>query len=250
MTPNELSKIISNQPYPLLFATISGAHLYGFPSPDSDYDLRGSHILPLREVVGLNPCRETIELSQKQNSLEIDLVTYDIKQFFSLLLKRNGNVLEQLYSPLVLQTTPEHEELKQIATKCITRYHARHYLGFASTQWKLFEKEEPKKIKPLLYIYRVLLTGIYLMRTGIIEANLVKLNEEFKLTYLPDLIAQKIEGEEKIAISAPDVSFYQLEYVRLRDELERAFEESVLPEKITAQPALNDLLIGIRMKKN
>ena len=27
--------------YPLLFATISGAHLYGFPSADSDYDLRG-----------------------------------------------------------------------------------------------------------------------------------------------------------------------------------------------------------------
>ena len=39
--------------YPLIFATISGAHLYGFPSPDSDFDLRGVHILPLKEVVGL-----------------------------------------------------------------------------------------------------------------------------------------------------------------------------------------------------
>ena len=42
-----------SHPYPLLFATISGAHLYGFPSPDSDYDLRGVHLLPLEEVVGL-----------------------------------------------------------------------------------------------------------------------------------------------------------------------------------------------------
>lgn len=32
---------VQQQPYPLLFVTISGAHLYGFPSPDSDYDLRG-----------------------------------------------------------------------------------------------------------------------------------------------------------------------------------------------------------------
>ena len=32
---------IAAHPYPLLFATISGAHLYGFPSPDSDFDLRG-----------------------------------------------------------------------------------------------------------------------------------------------------------------------------------------------------------------
>jgi predicted nucleotidyltransferase len=55
---------ISEQPYPLLFATVSGAHLYGFPSPDSDYDLRGVHILPVQEVIGLEPGRETIEVSE------------------------------------------------------------------------------------------------------------------------------------------------------------------------------------------
>jgi predicted nucleotidyltransferase len=38
---------LSEQPYPLLFATVSGAHLYGFPSPDSDYDIRGVHVLPV-----------------------------------------------------------------------------------------------------------------------------------------------------------------------------------------------------------
>jgi len=43
----------ARHPYPLLFATISGAHLCGFPSPDSDYDLRGAHILPAPEAVGL-----------------------------------------------------------------------------------------------------------------------------------------------------------------------------------------------------
>jgi hypothetical protein len=34
-----------------LFATDSGAHLYGFPSPDSDLDLRGAFVLPVRDVV-------------------------------------------------------------------------------------------------------------------------------------------------------------------------------------------------------
>jgi uncharacterized protein len=33
-----LHKQVETHPYPLLFATISGAHLYGFPSPDSDFD--------------------------------------------------------------------------------------------------------------------------------------------------------------------------------------------------------------------
>jgi predicted nucleotidyltransferase len=46
-----LNRIVSAQPYPLIFATISGAHLYGFPSPDSDYDLRGAHVLPLEKRV-------------------------------------------------------------------------------------------------------------------------------------------------------------------------------------------------------
>lgn len=49
-----LHHIVTAQTYPLLFARISGAHLYGFPSPDSDYDLRGTHVLPLERVVGLD----------------------------------------------------------------------------------------------------------------------------------------------------------------------------------------------------
>ena len=41
--PVQVSRAVSNHPYPLVFATVSGAHLYGFASPDSDWDLRGVH---------------------------------------------------------------------------------------------------------------------------------------------------------------------------------------------------------------
>ena len=54
-----LQNIVAAQPYPLLFATISGAHLYGFPSPDSDFDLRGMHLLPLKQIVSLDDGEET-----------------------------------------------------------------------------------------------------------------------------------------------------------------------------------------------
>ena len=47
----QLDAEVARHPYPLLFATVSGAHLYGFPSVDSYFDLRGCHILPPREVV-------------------------------------------------------------------------------------------------------------------------------------------------------------------------------------------------------
>jgi predicted nucleotidyltransferase len=242
-----LQKYVEQHPYPLVFATISGAHLYGFPSPDSDFDLRGVHVLPVKEVVGLQTGPDTIEKSGVHGVLEIDLVTHEVKKFFSLLLKKNGYVLEQVLSPLVVHTTPEHAELKEIAVRCVTRHHAHHYLGFAETQWQLFEKETPPRVKPLLYVYRVLLTGIHLMQTGLVEANLVRLNATAKLPYLDDLIRQKVEGTEKEKVTGADLDFHRGEYERLRNMLQQAHEASKLPEVPRGSAALHDLLVKIRL---
>jgi uncharacterized protein len=114
-----------------------------------------------------------------------------VKKFFGLLLKKNGYVLEQLFSPLIVHTTSEHAELKAIcssgresahsgssgsqsrltsaATGVITRHHSHHYFGFSETQWRLFDKERPRRVKPLINVYRMLLTGIHLMRTGVVK---------------------------------------------------------------------------------
>ena len=238
----------ARHPYPLIFATISGAHLYGFPSPDSDYDLRGCHVLPVSEVVGLDGGPETIASSKDEAGLELDLVTHDARKFFGMLLRKNGYVLEQLYSPLVVRTTPEHEELKAVARGCVTRHHSHHYFGFAETQWRLFEKESPRRVKPLLYVYRVLLTGIHLMRTGEVEANLVNLNEGARLSQVADLIARKLSGPEQSALDDGDVDFHRGEYERLWAQLEAAHDASTLSEGPTARPALDDLLVRIRMR--
>jgi len=247
MMDPRLDKIAAGQPYPLLFATVSGSHLYGFPSPDSDYDLRGVHILPLDKVVGLEEKQETIQVAEIRDGLELDLVTHDIARFFYLLLQRNGYVLEQIYSPLIVYTTPEHEELKEIAKGCITRHHAHHYLGFSGTQWKLFEKETPHRVKPLLYVYRVLLTGIHLMQTGKVEANLVHLNEDYRLPYLPELIARKQAGPEMSTLDDADLAFHRSEFERLTVLLEEMMQISQLPDAPTTRNAVNDLLVRVRL---
>ena len=114
-----LQRIVAAQPYPLLFATISGAHLYGFPSPDSDFDLRGAHVLPLERVIGLEVRDETVEQQMRVppqpgplsigcgegGALEMDIVSHDVRKFFGLLLKKNGYVLEQVFSPLIVHAT-------------------------------------------------------------------------------------------------------------------------------------------------
>jgi uncharacterized protein len=248
--PLPVLETITRAPYPLLFATISGAHLYGFPSPDSDYDLRGVHILPVRAVIQLQPGQETIELYQDQDGVELDLVTHDLKKFCGLLLKKNGYVLEQLYSPLILHTTPAHTELQAIAQGCITRHHSYHYLGFAKTQWRLLTKDPSPRIKPLLYTYRILLAGIYLMETGKIESNLVTLNERFKLPQIQELIDRKLAGAEKSLLDHTDLEFHQQEYKQLCQQLEIASSSSHLPEKPSATAALNDFLVRIRLAED
>lgn len=240
-----LKGVAEAHPYPLLFATISGAHLYGFPSADSDYDLRGAHILPLAEVVGLRTARDTIESTRLVDGVEVDLVTHDVAKFLRLIARPNGYVLEQLFSPLVVTTTPEHAELCRIARDCITRHHGHHYLGFSRTQWQLFEKS--RRVKPLLYVYRVLLTGIHLMRTGIVEADLTRLNGVFRLAYIVDLIRKKTAGAEKGEIGGVDLAFHEAEYRRLTAELESARDASTLPEKPRRFDELSDFLVHIRM---
>jgi predicted nucleotidyltransferase len=246
-----LDRIVAAQPYPLVFATISGAHLYGFPSPDSDYDLRAAHVLPLERVIGLDVRDETVECSRVIDGLEMDIVSHDVRKFFGLLLKKNGYVLEQVFSPLVVLTTPEHDELKDIARGCITQHHSHHYFGFAETQWKLFLKESPRRVKPLLYVYRVLLTGIWLMRTGEVEANLLTLNESFRLPSIPELVARKLAGPEQSQLAVADLAFHEAEYERLRAELQAAHETSGLPDSPSTETrrALNGLLVRVRMKE-
>jgi hypothetical protein len=240
---------VNAHPHMLVFATVSGAHLYGFASADSDVDLRGAHVTPLEEVVGLDPAPETVERSYVDDGLEIDLVTHDIRKFASLLLKRNGYVLEQLLSPLVVESTPAFEELRSLAPGCVTRHHAHHYLGFAATQWELFAKEQPSRVKPLLYVYRVLLTGIHLMATGETEADLERLLEERQdLGDVRELLLAKRTGSEQATLAEADLDRHSERYLALRAELERAYETSALPDRPTARRDIDRLVIGTRLE--
>jgi predicted nucleotidyltransferase len=98
-----------------------------------------------------------------------------------------------------------------------------------------------------LYVYRVLLTGIHLMRTGHVEANLVRLNADARLPHVTDLIARKLAGPEKSAVTDTDLAFHRREHDRLVAELEAARDSSALPEAPVARAALNDLLVRVRL---
>jgi predicted nucleotidyltransferase len=232
--------------YRPLFVTVSGAHLYGFPSADSDVDLRGCHVLPLRELVGLDIPNLTLEHKTVLDGTEVELVSHEIVKYLRLLVRNNGYVLEQILSPIVVMGQQFLDELRPLARRCITRRCYHHYRGFYATQRKLLEKETPKRVKPLLYAYRVLMTGIHLLRTGEVEANLLKLSELFQFSFLDPLMKQKIRGEN---ISAGDLDwpFHESKLAALETALDRAFEESRLPIDAD-RTAINAYLVRMRLQ--
>jgi predicted nucleotidyltransferase len=243
----ELQAVIAGQPYRLLFATVSGAHLYGFPSRDSDVDLRGVHLLPPEEVVGLTTGPETLDRTWFENEAEVDLVTHDLAKFSRLMLRRNGYVLEQLLSPLVVATSPEHEELIALAPDCLTHWHAHHYRGFATTQWDFFQKNG--ELKPLLYTFRVLLTGIHLMRAGEVQADLRVLRTAVGESpeYLGELMAAKAEVEHG-PVAGPSRDRLERDVMALRETLDQAEIESKLADEPTAAARLHDLVVRTRLR--
>jgi uncharacterized protein len=244
---HSLLQIVERLNYHPLFVTVSGAHLYGFPSSDSDVDLRGSHLLPLREVVGLDSPRMTLEEKILAEGAEVELVSHEAAKYFRLMVRNNGYILEQIFSPIVVMGQDFLDRLRPLAAKCITRNYYHHYRGFFDTQCKLLNKEESKRVKPLLYAYRVLMTGIHLLESGKIEANLLHLNEHFGLGFLDDLIAQKVCGENA-CLAGPDWSFHENRLTALESQLDQAFEKSTLPE-VPNRNAVNELLIELRLQE-
>ncbi len=245
----QLQKEIESHPYPLMFATLCGAHLFGFPSSESDYDLRGVHLLPTRELLGLMPVSETVERCYQRDGLELDLMTHDLRKFCQLLLSHNGDAFEQLYSPLVLFTTDQHQELKQIARDCLSRSLADHYLAAARMRWELLSSEQPPRVRTVLNLFRALLTGLHLMREGEIQAELTALHEPFKLPYLPDLIAVKLSSGPSATVDHAELPRYEADYQRLCERLAWEREHSLLPAEPANREELNAFLIRVRLNR-
>ena len=240
-----LREAAGSHPHPLLFASVWGSKLYGFDTASSDRDVRGAHVIPMELALGLDePDPSIVRTVDGERRMEFS--THDIRKYFGMLLNRNGNVLEEVLSPLVVVAAPVHPELRAIAAGCVTRRHAGHYLGLGRQAMNRLGREEYPAIKYGLHLYRALLAGIHLMRTGELEPHLPTLNLDAGLEHVDSLLSRRRNEGTPGVMSQPEVQRCRLDGQGLMGQLEMAADPAELPREPAGRAALNDLLIRIR----
>lgn len=241
-------RFIAQSPVPgeALQCGVTGSHDYGFSSPDSDLDLKGLFVAPTRRLLGLHRPPESFDRLVEYDGVECDLTLTEIGKGLHLLVGGNGNVIERILSGFQLYPGDELAELQALARGAISKKFSRHYQGFFRGMCKEHERSEKPRAKSLLYAYRVALTGIHLLRTGELIADLRTLAP---LLGYPDALALvriKVEGAEKGAVDPEIDAHHRAAWPALEADLQRALETSPLPELAANEAACEDWLVALR----
>ena len=226
-----------------LVVSLSGAHAYGFPSPDSDVDLKAVHVAPTERLVGL--ARESGAPSKIEwiEGIEIDYSSNEIGDVLHGILKGNGNYLERINGHAAMSTSDELASLQPIATRATSKRVHRHYRGFAQSQLHAFD--EKPTAKKLLYVLRTALTGTHLLRTGELVVDVTEILAEYGFADAHELVIAKRRGENVI-LASEQVTAWRARVTKVFETLDRAHAESKLPDEPPSEDEMNAWLIALR----
>lgn len=147
---SELEAIEARENVKIIFAIESGSRAWGFPSPDSDFDVRFVYARPTEWYLSLSPGRDVIELPLEGDD---DINGWDIRKALALALKPNPVLLEWLSSPIRYRWNSEICDEINRFTQTITQNTScrHHYMRMADMQRG---NEEQIKFKRYFYALR------------------------------------------------------------------------------------------------
>lgn len=226
---------------------LSGAHAYGFPSPDSDLDLKCVHIAPTADIVGLAPVADPPDRIDIVDGVELDYGSNELSPVLRGILKGNGNYLERLLGDLVLGGDATLlAEARAVVRPVLCRRVGRHYTGFANSQLEAFDASPTAK--RALYVLRTTATGRHLLAHGEVITDVARLRA-FIPPEIDELLAIKQRGEREPL--APDhAATWRTRLTAAIDAVAAAWPTSVLPPEPppTATTALDTWLRDVRRR--
>lgn len=141
----------------ILFAVESGSRAWGFPSPDSDYDVRFVYARPADWYLSVYPGRDVIETPIED---EMDLNGWDLRKALHLVLKSNAVISEWMESPIVYRRDAAAlRQLRAFADRMLNpRALAYHYVHLARRQVAAKLSRDRVALKRYFYDLRPALT--------------------------------------------------------------------------------------------
>ncbi|HUS66573.1 MAG TPA: nucleotidyltransferase domain-containing protein [Kofleriaceae bacterium] len=227
---------------------LSGAHAYGFPSPDSDLDLKAVHADPAAALLGLSPPSAHATRVEVVRDVEIDYTSNELGPVLAGVLGGNGNYIERFLGDLVLHASPALETLRPLIQRALSRRVHRHYRGFAAQQRASFEGAAHPSAKKLLYVLRTALTGTHLLRTGELVTDVTRLAAADGFADVDQLIEIKRSGE-RVGLDRTLVDQWRPRLDGLFALLDQAARDSPLPDEPENQPELDAWLVAYRLEE-
>jgi uncharacterized protein len=148
----------------IVYACESGSRAWGFPSPDSDYDVRFVYVHPTPWYLRISPAKDVIEMPAGP---VLDVNGWDLRKAMVLLKKSNGPLLEWLTSPIVYrEDPPAADALKALVSRAfLPGTSCRHYLSMAKGMNEKIRESNRAKPKTYLYALRSLLCCLWIVET-------------------------------------------------------------------------------------
>jgi uncharacterized protein len=153
---SRLKEIEEKEKVRILYACESGSRAWGFPSADSDYDVRFVYLRPVENYLSLHKERDVIEYPESE---QLDISGWDLQKALLLLRKSNPPLLEWLGSPIIyLEEYSVAAQMRALAAQYYSATaSAYHYLHMARGNYREYLKGERVWLKKYFYVLRPIL---------------------------------------------------------------------------------------------
>jgi len=161
----ELATIEETEQIRVLYAVESGSRAWGFPSRDSDYDVRFLYLRPVESYLSIAPTRDVIE---QPIADDLDIMGWDMQKALGLFQRSNPSILEWLHSPMVyserFDTSARILSLEPVYVTL--RSSLFHYINLAKGQFNRYLRGEMVPVKKYFYALRPMLACSWLLERG------------------------------------------------------------------------------------
>jgi hypothetical protein len=242
-------RFLASHPPPgrVVLCAVVGAHQRGVVPPTAGLELGGAHLVPTRALLGIDPRPVRHTAAGSVDGAATALVSDELAPVLGALIAGDGRMLERVLSPWQVVTTALLDPLQNLARGAISRRFAPHYTA------RLEDCRDAHGSRPtaasMLDAYQVALTGIHLLRSGRMEANVGVLASYYGYpgaTELADLVRSGL-GEQALAGSL--ATHHAARLPILAEALAAAASTSTLPTEATNRREIEAWLVDLRVRE-